>query len=208
MRPFGWVSTPDASSVQVYVYDGTTRHYTDYITATANGVPEFVEAALNPDSSQTAYTWGIEIAAGKSADLHVAGEVALNQTVASTYSLKQQGSQAYQEVQIPLDERNIGGIPTLEIPTWPGAWYQLIAYVRRPFSAYATDDDTVDDQYVPALTAGLLRYLLEPVKPDQDRSRLDPIMKQQARDWTRFLTSLRDIPVPTPLVQWNVGGQL
>ena len=206
IRPWGWVSTPDADSVRVYVYDGITRHYTDYFTATTNAVPEMKETSLTSDRSQTAYTWGIEVAAGAECDLHVAGEIQNTQTITLTYSLAQQGSQAFREIEIPLNRRNLGGIPTVELPTWPGGWYQLIAYVRRPFAEQSAPDDTVEDQYVPALVAGMLRYLLEPAKPNQDRSRLDPIMKQQARDWSRFRNNFMTIPVPVPLNQWNVAA--
>jgi hypothetical protein len=204
VRPWGWVSTPDASSVRVYVYDGTTRHYTDYFTATSNGVPEMKETSLTPAATQTAYTWGLEVAAGAECDLHVAGEIQNTQTVTLTYSLSQQGSQAFRELRIPLNRRNLGGVPTVELPMWPGGWYQLIAYVRRPFAQLSSPTDYVDDQYVPALVAGLVRYLLEPVKPNQDRARLDPIMKRNASDWSRQRTNFLTIPVPVPDNQWNV----
>lgn len=204
VRPFGWASTPDASSVRFYVYDGTTRHYTDYLEATANGVPQFAETALTPEETQTAYTWGIEIAATKSADLHVAGQVQDTQTVTLTYSIKQQGSQAFREQQILIASRNLGGVPTVELPDWPGGWLQLIVRVRRPFPAYGDDDDTIEEQYVPGLMAGTLRYLLEPRGPDEDRTRLDPIMAQQASDWSRFVNNIVDLPPKPPLNVYNV----
>ena len=206
IRPWGWVSTPDASAVRVYVYDGITRHYTDYFTATANGVPEMKETSVTPDASQTAYTWGIEVAAGAEADLHVAGEIQNTQTITLTYSLAQQGSQAFREMQIPLNRRNVGGLPTIELPSWPGGWYQLIAYVRRPFAPLSAPTEYVDDQYFPALVAGLVRYLLEPVKAGQDRTRLDPIMKRNAADWSRQRMGFFTLPVPVPMNQWEVSS--
>jgi len=204
IRPWGWVSTPDADAVRLYVYDGITRHYTDYFTASTNGVPEMKETLVTPDASQTEYTWGIEVAAGAECDLHVAGEIQNTQTVTLTYSLAQQGSQAFREIEIPLNRRNLGGIPTVELPTWPGGWFQLIAYVRRPFALLSDPTDYVEEQYVHALVAGLVRYLLEPVKPGQDRARLDPIMKRNASDWSRQRNNFMTLPVPVPLNQWNV----
>lgn len=204
VRPFGWASTPDAAAVRVYVYDGATRHYTDYLEATTTGVPEFAETSLTPDEGQTAYTWGIEIAAGAEADLHVAGEVQNTQTVTLSYNVRNMGSQAFSEVQVRLNRRNVGGIPAVELPDWPGGWYQLIANVRRPFAPYGDDDDTIEEQYAHGLQAGLLRYLLEPRGPDEDRTRLDPIMKQAASDWSRFTNNYVSLPVPTPLNQYNV----
>lgn len=204
MRPWAWCSTPNANAVRCFVFDGTTYHYTDYFEASTDALPTFEETSYVPALTDTEYTWGVEIAAGAEADVHVAGEVQNTQTVTLTYALKQQGSQAFREVQIPLNKRNVGGLPMIELPNWPGAWYQLIAYVRRPFADYGSDTDVIDDQYFPALVAGTLRYLLEENKPDQDRVRLDRIMNEQAKIWSRFQTDYIDKPVPVPLNQWNV----
>lgn len=206
VRPWIWASTPDANAVRCYVFDGTTRTYTDYIEATTTGVPIFRETALTPNRDQVAYTWGVEVAAGAEADVHVAGEAQMTQTITSTYALKQQGSQAFTELLIPFNKRNVGGLPTVELrPNWPGAWYQLIVNVLRPYPEVVADDDEIDAQAAAMLEAGLLRYLLEPVGPNDERAgRFNTILTQQARIWTRFLNDLVDLPNPTPLVQVNV----
>lgn len=206
VRPWAWVSTPDANSVRAFVFDGTTYHYTDYFDASTTGLPIFKEAEYTPTTTDTAYTWGIEIAANAEADVHVAGEVQNTQTVTLTYSLKQQGSQAFQEVQVPLNRRNVGGLPTIELPTWPGAWYQLIAYVRRPFAAFTDDGYVVEEQYARGIVSGLVRWLLDANKPQQDRARLDRIMAAEAKNWTRFMQDTTSLPVPTPLVQYQIWG--
>ena len=64
----------------------------------------------------------------------------------------------------------------------------------------------MDDQYFPALVAGLVRYLLEPVKAGQDRTRLDPIMKRNAADWSRQRNNFLTMPVEVPLNQWEVSS--
>lgn len=206
VRPFGWASTPDADSVRFFVYDGTTYHYTDDLDDSTTALPIFRETEMTPSTTDTEYTWGIEIDANAEADLHVAGLVQNTQTVTLTYSIKQQGSQAFHEVQVPLNRRNVGGIPTIELPNWPGAWYQLIAYVRRPFPAMPDDDDELEEMYARGITAGLVRYLLEAQKPQQDRARLDRIMQQQGRDWSRFTQTFVSLPVPVPLNTVNTWG--
>lgn len=206
VRPWGWASTPDANAVRCFVFDGSTHHYTDYFDASTTGLPIFKETEYTPTITDTAYTWGIEIAAGAEADVHVAGEVQNTQTVTLTYSLKQQGSQAFNEVQVPLNRRNVGGLPMIELPSWPGAWYQLIAYVRRPFAAFTDDTYVVDDQYARGIVSGLVRWLLDANKPQQDRSRLDRIMAAEAKNWTRFMQDTTSLPVPTPLEQYEVRG--
>lgn len=206
VRPWAWASTPDANSVRAFVFDGTTYHYTDYFDSSTTGLPIFKETEYTPALTDTAYTWGIEIAANAEADVHVAGEVQNTQTVTLTYSLKQQGSQAFNEVQVPLNRRNVGGLPTIELPSWPGAWYQLIAYVRRPFAAFDDDTYVVEDQYARGIVSGLVRWLLDANKPNQNRARLDQVMQQQAKNWTRFMQDTTSLPVPTPLDQWTVVG--
>lgn len=207
MRPWAWVSTPDADSVRCFVFDGATYHYTDYFTATTTGVPEFQETSLVPSNTDTAYTWGVEIAAGAEADVHVAGEVQNTQTVTLTYVLKQQGSQGFPETLIPLNKRNVGGLVEIELPNWPGAWYQLIVHALRDYPTRLSDDDAIDEQYAAALQAGTLRYLLEPIGPTDERAgRFDRILGEQSKIWSRFMTDQVDKPAPTPLVQANIWG--
>ncbi len=207
VRPWAWASTPDATAVRAFVFDGATYHYTDYFDASTTALPQFLETEYVPQDTDTAYTWGIELAAGKSCDVHVAGLVQNTQTVTLTYSLKQQGSQAFKETLIPLNKRNVGGLVEIELPNWPGAWYQLVVHALRDYPQRVSDDDLIDDQYAPALQAGLLRYLLEPIGPNDERSgRFDRILGEQAKIWTRFLTDQIDRPAPVPLEQYNVVG--
>lgn len=206
MRPWAWLSTPDVDSVRCFVFDGTTYHYTDYFEASTDKLPTFEETSYTPALTDTAYTWGVEIAAGAEADVHVAGEVQNTQTVTLTYALKQQGSQAFHEtLRLPLNKRNVGGLVELELASWTGAWYQLIVHALRDYPQRVSDDDPIDEQYVPALQAGLLRYLLEPIGPNDERAgRFDRILNEQAKIWTRFMTDQVDKPVPTPLEQVNI----
>ncbi len=68
------------------------------------------------------------------------------------------------------------------------------------------DTDELEEQYAKAITAGLVRWLLDANKPNQDRSRLDVVMKQQGKDWSTFSQNFVSRPVPVPLDIVNING--
>lgn len=207
MRAAAWISTTDASSVRVFIHDGTTYHYSDYIDN--DGVPQFPNLSLTPDADMTAFTWGVEIAATKSVRASWAGLMQNTVDFPSSFSIKDSGSQAFPYVEFDVNKRirNVGGLPMIETPPpIPTTWGQLIVYVRRAFPVYSSDDDSYDDQYARVLTAGLLVFLLEPIKPEQNRGRLDIIRKQQQRIWTRMASNLTDLPVGAPIMRYDIVG--
>lgn len=203
MRGAGWCSTTDTGAVRIFIYDGTTRHYASAVAGT--GVPSFPTLSLTPDGSMTAFTWGIEVAAGsKSVDLSWAGLMQNTTSFDEWFSGKDSGSQSYTESTTAHAVRNVGGLPIVELQYLPAIMGQLILYVRRPFPDYVSDADEYDDAYKRVLVAGTVNFLLQAQKPQQDRARLDRIRLEQARIWTRLIANQADSPVPAPPTRVDV----
>lgn len=208
MRAASWLSTTDASSVRVFIYEESngsgTYHYSDY--ADALGRPVFPSLSLTPDATMNNFTWGVEIAATKSADISFAGLMQNTLDFNSAYQIKDAGSQFYSEYQVNDVVRNVGGQPVVEFQNYPATWGQAIIYSRRPFPTLDPYTDSVEDQYAEILEAGLLVYLLQSQKPGQDRGRLDRVLAEMTSIWNRRASNTTDLPVPRPPVQARVGG--
>lgn len=197
LRAAVWMQ--DASAGRVGIWNGTVMTWSDPYTGTPN---HFAEVSYTPTESDTAY----EIRMDGTFTANAAVFMQSTATASNVYVMRDQGSQGYQEQYIPKAIRNVGGIPSVEM-AWP-SWtpWQLIVYVRRPFPAYSSDEDVYESQYARVLTAGLVNFLLEPVKPNQDRGRLDRIRTAQAGIWSRMQTNIVDLPVAAIPSQWQVGG--
>lgn len=209
-----WAKTTDANSVRVFIRYSTsasgspvtTYAYSDYMDA--DGSPQFPSLSLQIDADQDRFEWGIEVLTLKSVTLSWAGLMQNTLDFPSSFSIKDAGSQAlpYKEFEWNHVVRNVGGVPTVELQSYPSTYGQLVVYCRRPFPVYSSDSDTYDDQYERALTAGLLNFMLEVEKPQQDRQRLDSIRTKQASIWTRMANNFTDLPVPKPPVRREILG--
>jgi hypothetical protein len=207
MRAAAWVSTTSPNGVRIFISDGVTEHLSGYVTA--NGVPQFPTLSLTPTADMTGFAWGILLDAGASATVSWAGLMQNTIDFNSNFSIKDSGSQSIAYVETPVNKRivNQGGIPYILLPPQVSTtWGQVLAYVRRPFPVWSSDDDSYDNQYARVLTAGLLVFLLQANKPQQDRERIDEIRAQQQRIWKRMAGNLLDLPVPTSTMQNNITG--
>jgi len=211
-RGGAWVQTSDASSVRVGIYDGTTTHYSDYITA--DGVPQFPTLSVTPTASMTTFELRLEVAAGATATWWWASQMQNTLDMNSAYQVKDRGSQAYGETPYTNTVRNVGQVPEVDLRSFPGTYGQLIIYSRRPFPELSTLEDVFEEQYARTLEAGLLTFLLENIKPQQDRGRLDRILDGDARigetgerqRWVSFLQDQVSIPVHAPMTINVVRG--
>lgn len=209
VRAACWVVCSTASVARVGIRTTTagvqSTTWSDYHTG--SGVPEFLETSLTPTAQMTEFTIVLQVAnTNTSAQFHAAVFMQ-NTTVASNmFQVRDQGSQFYGETTMNYRGRNMGGVPTLEFERWPNVPGQLIVYCRRPFPQQTALDDVVEDQYARALEWGLLAWLLRSNKPGQDRSRLDRIMLDAQREWTRFLTMFLDTPVKDAPSQVTIMG--
>ena len=204
-RGGAWVQTSDASSVRVGIYDGTTTTYSDYIDA--DGVPQFPSLSVTPTADMTTFELRLECAAGTTATWWWASQMQNTLGMGQASQVKDRGSQAYGETPYTHAVRNIGQLPTVDLRSFPGTYGQLIVYSRRPFPELTDLDDVFEDQYARALEAGLLTFLLDNIKPNQDRGRLDRILDGDARigetgerqRWVSFLQDNVSIPVQAPM---------
>lgn len=208
LRGATWVSTASASGVRAFIYyetNGTpTYAYSSYAANTS--IPVFSTLSLTPDATMTNFRWGVELAASAVADVSFAGLMQNTLSFDDAYQIKDSGSQSYSEYQVNDVVRNIGGQPVIEFGGYPATWGQLIVYSRRPFPNLSVYTDSVEDQYAEILEAGLLVYLLQAQKPNQDRARLDRVLLEETSIWNRRNTNVLDLPVPKPPVQILVGG--
>ena len=203
-----WVVATAANTARVgisYAVAGVAgAEYSDYHSG--SGRPEFLTTSVTPSVGMTDIAAVDYVAAGGTGDFHAAVLMQNTQTASLAYSIRDQGSQAYPEIENNRVVRNIGGIPTVEVG--PAVWnlQQLIVYCRRPFPLMTSDADVVEEQYARMLVAGLVNFLLEAIKPSQDRTRLDVIRGQQAGIWARALSRTDDLPVPKPPIQYVIMG--
>ena len=208
MRAGVWLKTSQATAARIFIYDGTTTTYSNY--ASGSGYPEFLSLSLTPDATMSTFRWGVELAGTKTADVSWAGLMQNTVTMDDAYQIRDAGSQFYSEYQANDVVRNIGGQPMIEFQNYPATWGQIIVYSRRPYPAIDPAVDgytsTVDSQYAEILEAGLLKWMLESIKPNQDRTRLDGILANSTSIWNRRATNTLDLPVPRPPAQMRVVG--
>jgi hypothetical protein len=196
-----WVTSSTASIARVGVYNGTSTEWTSYHTG--NGVPQYLTSTYQTTATDTALrlVLGVDTTNG-SASFH---EAHLTDQSAIPQQLSDRGSKAYVEYEAQAQVRNVGGVPTIELP-YPQGNGQLIVYSRRPFPEMSADTDVVEDQYADALQAGMLRYLTDAMKPNQDRARIDQVRREEAPKWARANKKFISKPVSTPPTQVRVGG--
>lgn len=196
-----WVTTSTADIARVGVYNGSTTTWSSYHTG--NGVPQFLESTYQTTAADTALrlVCSVDTSAG-SGSFHAA--VLCGQSTLPA-QLKDRGSKSYEEHNPYVITRNVGGLPVIEMPESHG-YGQLVIYSRRPFPEMSADTDVLDDQYADAVTAGLLRWLLDAQKPNQDRTRLDRIRGEEAAKWTRANKKFVDKPVIAPPTVVQIGG--
>jgi hypothetical protein len=204
MRGSAWGATSASNAARVGIYDGSTTHYSSYMTG--DGVPHYPTLSVTPDADMTDFRLRLEVAAGQTATWSFGGLMQNTETAAAAYSIRDQGSQVYNEYRWNFAPRNIGGIPTLELPSWPGNNGQIIVYTRRPYPSITSLSDTVEDKDARALEAGMLVFTLDSNKPGQDRSRIDRILEEERKLWTRFMSKKVDLPVHAPMNQIQIGS--
>lgn len=200
IRASAWIADGQGS---VGIYDGSSTTSGTTVTAT---YPQYEKVSITPDSTMTDFRVDLTVPAGEAATFHFGG--IWQETASDNYAIHDQGSQAYPEYLLePHHVRNIGGLPTVELP-WehtlaPG---QLVIYSRRTFPEMSDDSDIVEDQFYRAIKAGAIRWLLSNQKPGQDRTRLDSIMNFYAGVWTNLSMNLIDMPVPKPAYRVDIVG--
>lgn len=205
IRAAAWVVCSTANVARVGVYDGSTTTWSGYHTG--SGVPEYLSLTLNTTATQTEYTLVLEVATGTNvAQFHAAVLMQNTLSAPENFGLKDRGSQMYIEQPLTMAVRNIGGVPTIELGRDFSTYGQMVVYTRRRFPEFTSDADVIEEQYAKAIEAGGVRWLLDAVKPQQDRKRLDVIMAEDARRWTRAATNFIDLPVPVPPVQRTIMG--
>lgn len=194
------VTASTASIARVGIYNGSSTTWSSYHTG--NGVPQFLESTYQTTSSDTAlrFVCSVDTSAG-SASFQLACMVQANDLPSE---LADRGSIAYSEHDMNSRVRNMGGVPVLDIPRHASG--QIIIYSRREFPAMSADTDVVEDQYATMLEHGLVRYLSDSMKPNQNRERLDRIRGESAALWSRALTKNITKPVPEPIYRVRVGG--
>ena len=175
-----WVTSSTASIARVGVYNGSTTTWASYHTG--NGVPQFLSSTYQMTAADTALrlVLSVNTSAG-AADFH---RGVLCPLASIPDQLKDRGSGAYLADAAYAAPRNVGGLPVIDLASSYG-YGQIIVHSRRQFPEMTADTDVVEDQYADALQAGLLRWLLDAMKPNQDRTRLDRIRGEEAAKWTR-----------------------
>ena len=196
-----WVACATASIARVGVYNGSTTAWSSYHTG--SGVLQFLQSTYQTTATDTALRLVFSVDTTNGAGTIHAGVLSREATVSD--QLRDRGSHAYSEREVNALKRNVGGVPVIDLASAP-AQGQIVVTSRRPFPEMDADTDTVEDQYADTLQAGLLRWLLDAVKPNQDRTRLDGIRGEEAAKWARALKKNIDKPVEKPLARALVGG--
>ena len=201
IRGAGWCVASSASAFRIGVrYTASDIDWSEYHTG--NSLPQYLTVSHTPSAADTEYTLVVD----GSGTIH-AGVLMQNTTSApDAFSIRDQGSQSYREFEINRAVRNVGGVPIVDIGEAYWQLWQLVVYCRRPFPLMTSDADVVEEQYARMLVAGLLNFLLETNKPNQDRTRIDAIRREQSNIWARALSRTADLPVPRPPVQIMIGG--
>jgi hypothetical protein len=197
-----WVTSTTANIARVGIYNGSSTTWSAYYTLTS-GVPVFLESTYQTTATDTALrlVLSVDTSAG-AASFHAA---VLSSSNDLPDQLKDRGSKSYQEYEPWVVKRNVGGSPQIELMSDYG-YGQLITHSRRPFPEMTADTDVVEDQYADMLQAGMLRFVTDAMKPNQDRTRLDRIRGEEAAKWARALKKTTSKPVEKPQARVNVGG--
>lgn len=196
-----WANSTTASIARVGIYNGTSTTWTSYHTGT--GVPQWLTTSYQTTATDKDLRLVCSVDTTNGAGTFHATALAVG---GMPDPLKDAGSLAYQQQSVNRVVRNIGSVPAVELASEPSQYGQLIVYARRAFATTTLDTDTVDDQYARCLEAGLVRFLVEAMKPNQDRTRLDRLMTEEARTWTRLANNFIDFPVPAIPAQYQIVG--
>jgi hypothetical protein len=204
IRGAAWVVCSTPGTARVGIYNGSTITWSDYHTG--SNVPEFLSVSVTPNAQDTDFQLILDSSTGTS-QFHAAVFMQNTINAPSAFQIRDAGSQYYYESEINYAMRNIGGVPTLELQKYPAVLSQIVVYSRRPLPyPMLSDTEVVPDEFRRALTAGMLRFLLQANKPNQDRSRLDVVMNAEAKVWTRFTANATSLPVPKPPVRYEIRG--
>lgn len=206
-----WATSSTASIARVGVYNGTSTTWSSYHTG--NGVPQFLSSSYQTTASITALRLVCSVdTTNGAASFHFGALCPTGSTFPS--QLQDHGSDAYFAHETYAVPRNEGGWPVVEL-AHAGGYGQLIIYSRRPYAAMTVlpaaldtigDTEVVHDSDADTILSGLLRYLLDAEKPNQDRTRLDRLRGEEAAKWTRALKKKTDRPVPDAPRTVLVGG--
>ena len=201
IKASAWIASGQGT---VGIYDGTTETKSTLATFT---YPSYQKTQVTPTSTMTQFVIRLTVPAGENSTTFHFGGI-WQETEGDNQSIKDMGSQAYPEWLLePHNIRNVGGIPTVELPwQYVAAPGQIIVNSRRHFPEFSSDTENVEDQFYRAIEAGTVRWLLDGRKAGQDRTRLDAIMTDHGRIWVNLNMNLIDIPVPRPANQTTVMG--
>lgn len=198
IRASAWIASGTAT---VGIYDGTAEAATSVVAT----YPAYGRVSVTPTAVMTDFQLRLTVPAGGSADFHFGG--IWQDSSGGDQAIKDMGSQAYQESLIePHNVRNIGGVPTVEVPWSMAGPGQLVIYSRRHFPELSADTDIVEGQFYRAIEAGTVYWLLDNKKQGQDRTRLDVIQADHGRIWTNLSMNFIDIPIPRPPNRTEVWG--
>ena len=197
-----WVTSSTASIARIGAYNGSSTDWSSYYTL-SSGVPVFLEGTYQTTATDTALRLVCSVdTTNGSATFHAA---VLTHITDLPDQLKDKGSKSYMEHKPYVVQRNRGGWPVIELSD-NNDYGQLIIHCRRPFPVMSADTDVVEDQYGDALVAGMLRWLTDPFKLNEDRTRPDRIRGEQAAMWARATKKFVEKPVQPPPTQTRVGG--
>lgn len=197
-----WVTSTTANIARVGLYNGSTTTWTPYYTLTS-GVPVFLSSTYQMTATDTAIRLVCSVDTTNGAvSFHAA---VLTPYVTVPAQLRDRGSKVYAEYQPYVVKRNTGGWPTLELADEFG-YAQLVVTSRRPFPEMTADTDVIEDQYAEALVFGMLRFLTDPMKPNEDRTRPDRIRGEEAAKWANATADFVDKPVQPPPRRVQIGG--
>lgn len=200
LRAGAWVTATVASRARVGIYDGVTTTWSDYHTG--SGTPEWLEASLPLTATMTTLQMVDSVDTGNTSATF-SGAVFVPGASAISTTLKNSGSDAYREYQVPKITRNVGGAPMVELQSPSGAG-QVVVYCRRRFARVSSDSQVIDNQYERVLEAGLAVMLLINIKAGVDRTRYDRVLDEQTPIWTRALATITDLPVQAPMTQVQI----
>jgi hypothetical protein len=196
----GWVKTSTANIARIGVYNGSTTSWTSYHTG--NGVPQFLSSTYQTTATDGALRLVASVdTTNGSAEFH---SMVLTDQPTISDLLKDQGSKAHFAYGAFYNPVNLGGLAGITLAT--PAQGQLVVYSRRAFPEMDSDTDVVEDQYAAMLEAGMLRFLTDAMKPNQDRARIDTIRGEEAAKWSRQLAKNVSHPVAAPMNQVVIGG--
>lgn len=195
------VSTSTASIARVGIGNGSSTTYSSYHTGSS--VPAFLSTTYASTATDTDLNVKLSVDTTDGNATFLFAALVVGSSVPT--ALRDDGDSAYREHEAAYVQRNIGGVPAIELlSTSPDL--QLVTYTRRAFPEMDDDSDTVDDEYARAVQAGLVVKLLQNRKPNQDRTRLDVIMREEQSIWNRLTANFNSLPVPKPPAMYVISG--